>query len=354
MDLATAVTEGTATLALDRPFALECGELLADVRVAYRTWGRVSPGGDNAVLVCHALTGSADVDRWWPGVLGPGRALDPEHDLVICANVLGSCYGTTGPTSSRPGATGVWGPDFPAITVRDMVRLQAALLDHLGVSRLRLVIGGSLGGMQALEWAVSSPQRVGAAVVIAAPARQSAWGIALSHAQRAAITADPRFCHGRYEEDAPPSDGLAIARMVAMCSYRSWESLERRFGREGAADGGFQVESYLRHHGRKLAERFDANSYITLTRAMDSHDVGRGRSGVAAALAATDVATLVVAIDSDVLFPPEEQWQLVEGMPSARLAWLASPHGHDAFLIESDELNRLVTKFRAATSRRSA
>ncbi len=346
MATAVAAPETVRFLDLDRPFALESGEALPGVRVAYRTWGTLAPGGDNAVLVCHALTGSADLDRWWGGTLGPGRAFDPSGDFVICTNVLGSCYGTTGPVSLRPDGVGPWGPDFPAVTVRDMVRLQAELLDRLGVRRVRLVTGGSLGGMQALEWTAMFPERVGAAAIIAAPARQSAWAIALSHAQRAAIEADPRFRDGRYPADDPPRDGLAVARSIAMCSYRSWESLESRFGRREAPGGGFEVESYLRHHGRKLADRFDANSYLTLTRAMDTHDVGRGRGGVEAALAAIAVPVLVVAIDSDQLFPAEEQWRLVEGLPRGCLAWLASPHGHDAFLIETGEINRLIRGFR--------
>ena len=346
MATAVAAWETAHRFRLDRPFVLESGYALEGVEVAYRTWGTLAPAGDNAVLVCHALTGSADLDRWWGGTLGPGRAFDPERDFVICSNVLGSCYGTTGPASPRPDGAGRWGPDFPVVTVRDMVRLQAELLDHLGVRRLRLVAGGSLGGMQALEWVAGFPGRAGAAVVIAAPARQSAWAIALSHAQRAAIEADPRFRDGRYPVDDPPRDGLAVARSIAMCSYRSWESLEGRFGRDTAPGGGFQVESYLRHHGQKLAARFDANSYLTLTRAMDTHDVGRGRGGVEAALAAIAAPVLVVAIDSDLLFPAEEQWRLVEGLPDARLAWLASPHGHDAFLIETGEIDRLIRELR--------
>jgi homoserine O-acetyltransferase len=348
------VSADTLTLGLDEPFLVEGGATLAGVRIAYRTWGRLVPGGDNTVLVCHALTGSPDVDAWWPGVLGAGSALDPTGDFVVCANVLGGCHGTTGPTTIDPTAGRPYGPDFPALTVRDIVRAQALLLDRLGVGRLRLLVGGSFGGMQALEWVATYPDRVEAAVIIAAPARQSAWAIALSHAQRAAIAADPRFRAGRYSPSDPPASGLAVARMIAMCSYRSRESLEGRFGRDSTPDGGFEVEHYLHRHGEKLVARFDANTYVTLTRAMDSHDVGRGRGGVAAALRAIPVPALVVAIDSDVLFPAEEQWELVEAMPRARLAWLASPHGHDAFLIETDEVNRLILRFRAAPQRRTA
>lgn len=339
------ISPQTRTLTLAEPFVLESGAVLPAIEVAYRTWGRLAPAGDNGVLVCHALTGTADVDAWWEPLLGPGRALDTERDFVVCSNVLGSCYGTTGPASRRPGQRRRWGPDFPAITVRDMVRLQARLLDALGVRRLRLVIGGSLGGMQVLEWAASFPERVDAIVPIATPGRHSAWAIGLSEAQRAAIEADPLWEGGLYRPTLPPAAGLAAARMVAMCTYRSWESFAQRFGRT-ATGGEFAVARYLRHQGEKLVDRFDANSYLVLTRAMDSHDLGRGRDEYDAVLQAIRQPALIVAIDSDALYPPEEQWELAERLPHGRLAWLPSPHGHDAFLIEIDALARLVIDFR--------
>jgi homoserine O-acetyltransferase len=331
--------------ALERPFQLESGVLLPSVTVAYRTWGRLSPGGDNAVLVCHALTGSADVDRWWGRLLGPGRAFDPDRDFVVCSNVLGGCYGTTGPTSPRPGGPGRWGGDFPAVTVRDIVRLQADLLDALGVRRLRLAIGGSLGGMQVLEWALLFPEKVSAIAPIAVSARHSAWCIALSEAQRQAIYADPRWRGGHYPAGNGPEAGLAVARQIAMCTYRSRAGLEARFSR--AADpGGFAVLGWLHHHGRALVDRFDANTYVTLTRAMDTHDVGRGRGGWREALAAVRAPALVVSIDSDVLYPPVEQEELAAALPLGRLVTLRSPHGHDAFLIEDEATNALVVRFR--------
>ncbi len=343
--MAPALDPRTEFLELPGGLELECGVLLRPVRVAFRTWGRPAPGGGNAVLVCHPLTMSADVDRWWSALLGPGRALDPERDFVVCANALGSCYGTTGPASPGPDGR-PWGTMFPPVTVRDQVRLQAILLERLGVRRLRLVIGGSLGGMQALEWAVGRPDGVERAVVISAPAAQPAWAIALSHAQRRAVELDPRWCGGRYPAGELPSDGLAVARTIAMCSYRSWESLGQRFGRSRGA-GGFEVSSWLDHHGLRLAERFDAASYLALLEAMDSHDVGRGRGGAEAALAAARIPVLVVAVDSDVLYPAEEAWALVEALPQGELAWLSSPHGHDGFLIEAERLERLVAGFRA-------
>ena len=335
-----------ASLELPGPFALESGFRLPSVTVAYRTWGRLGPRGDNAVLVCHALTGSADVDRWWGALLGPGRALDPDRDFVVCSNVLGGCYGTTGPTSLRPGGQRRWGGDFPAVTVRDIVRAQAALLDGLGVRRLRLVVGGSLGGMQALEWALLFPDRVDAIAPIAVSARHSAWCIGLSEAQRQAIYADPRWRGGHYPPDDGPAAGLAVARQIAMCTYRSRASLEARFSRDEAANGGFAVESWLHHHGRALVDRFDANTYVTLTEAMDTHDVGRDRGGWREALATVNTPALVVSIDSDVLYPPVEQEELAAALPAGRLATLRSPHGHDAFLIEGEAMNELVKGFR--------
>ncbi len=336
----------TRSLALGGPFPLESGDTLPEVTVAYRTWGRLSPAGDNAVLVCHALTGSPDVDRWWSPLLGPGRALDPEHDFVVCSNVLGSCYGTTGPTSLRPDGRERWGGDFPAITVRDIVRVQAVLLDALGVRRLRLVIGGSLGGMQVLEWALLRPERVEAIVPVAVSARHSAWCVALSETQRQAIYADPRWRDGRYRDGDGPEAGLAVARQIAMCTYRSRASLEARFSRDQPQPGRFAVEGWLHHHGRALVERFDAATYVTLTKAMDTHDVGRGRGGWKEALRAVSIPALVVSIDSDVLYPPVEQEELAAALPGGRLATLASPHGHDAFLIEGEATNALVRGFR--------
>jgi homoserine O-acetyltransferase len=346
MALHAHISPDTRFFFLDEPFALESGTELPAIRVAYRSWGRLNEQGDNAVLVCHALTGSADVDSWWPGLIGPGRALDPDDDFIVCSNVLGSCYGTTGPTTSRPGGLEAWGPEFPAVTIRDIVRAQARLLEALGVRRLRLVIGGSLGGMQVLEWAALYPERVDAIAPIATSGRHSAWCIGLSEAQRAAIEADPAWLGGDYAQDQPPAAGLAVARMVAMCTYRSAESFTTRFGRTWGERGSFEVESYLRYQGEKLVDRFDANSYITLTRAMDSHDLGRGRGSYEQALAAIPTPALVVSIDSDVLYPPAEQEELAAGLPAGRLATIHSPHGHDAFLIEIEELNHLVLDFR--------
>ena len=346
MSATGAVSLETRYQRLRGPFGLDSGAVLDEVTVAYRTWGRLRAEGGNAVLVCHPLTGSADVDEWWSPLLGPGRCLDPDRDFVVCTNALGSCHGTTGPASLRPGG-GRWGGSFPEVSVRDMVRVQAALLETLGVRRLRLVVGGSLGGMQALEWALLFSERVEAIAPIAASARHSAWCIALSEAQRQAIRADPRWRDGDYPASEPPEAGLRAARMIASCAYGSRAGLERRFARQGSSSGRFAVESWLHHQGQSLADRFDAGAYVALTRAMDIHDVGRGRGGWRAALARVGAPALVVSIDTDLLYPPSEQVELAAALPAGRLATLVSPHGHDAFLIEAEATNALVAEFRA-------
>ncbi|HET8723928.1 MAG TPA: homoserine O-acetyltransferase [Anaeromyxobacteraceae bacterium] len=328
------------------PWVLESGARLARLQVAYRTWGRLSPSGDNAVVVCHAFTGSADADRWWTRMFGPGRALDPERDFIVCSNILGSCYGTTGPASTDPDTGRPYLMSFPAITVRDMVRVQGELARALGVRRVRAVVGGSLGGMQVLEWALLFPELVQSIVPIACPARHSAWAIGLSEAQRQAIAADPRWSGGHYDPADPPAAGLAAARMMAMCTYRGWESFEERYGRRPQSADVFAMESYLRYQGQQLVGRFDAATYFALTRAMDTHDVARGRGDYEDVLRTIRQPALVVTIDTDVLYVPEEQRAMARHMPAARLERLPSPHGHDAFLIHVDELSATVAGFR--------
>lgn len=340
------ISPETRFLRLEDDVELESGERLKEVVVAYRTWGQLRPEGDNAVLVCHALTGSADVDQWWPGLFGPGKTLDPARDFIICSNVLGSCYGTTGPVSPDPESGGCFGSDFPKVTVRDMVAVQGLLLDHLNVHRLALVIGGSLGGMQVLEWVVSAPERIGAAVAIATTGRHSPWCIALSEAQRAAIRADAAWSDGKYPPTQPPDRGLAAARMMAMCTYRTPDIFGDRFGRDITVDGEYQSESYLRHHGHKLVRRFDANAYVGLTRAMDSHDLGRGRAEYHEVLKGIRSPVLIVSITSDLLYPLEEQHELARWIPGASLAEIPSAYGHDGFLIETEDINRHVEAFR--------
>jgi homoserine O-acetyltransferase len=340
------IENGTSFLTLPYPVILESGTELPQVTVAYRTWGSLDADGSNAVLVCHALTGSADADQWWPGLIGPGHALDPTRDFIVCSNVLGGCYGSTGATSFSPFTGTRYGGGFPRVTVRDLVQVQAQLLDVLGVEALSLVLGGSLGGMQALEWAAMYPAKVRAVAALSVGARQSAWCIGLSEAQRHAIYSDARWRGGSYDPLDPPTGGLAAARMMAMCSYRHPDEFAARFGRETDGDDRFQVQNYLRHQGEKFVRRFDANCYVTLTRVMDSHDLGRDRGGTEMALAGIKVPALIVGSSSDVLYVPEEQRELAAKLPRAELAWLDSPHGHDAFLIDTDQLGVLLKKFR--------
>jgi len=331
-------------------FRLEDGTTLEQVPVAYRTWGRLAPDGANAVVVCHALTGNADAAAWWRELLGPGRALDTDRDFIVCANVLGSPYGTASPVTTNPATGRPYGADFPVPTIRDTVALHRLLLERLGVRRVRFAIGGSMGGMQALEWAFHG-DFVRGIVPIGVGGRHSAWCIGWSETQRQAIFADPAWQGGGYAPGEGPVTGLAIARMMAMISYRSFASFERRFGHERgeSGDSRFAVESYLGHQGEKLVRRFDANCYVRLTQSMDTHDVARGRGDYHDVLAGVKQPALVIGIDTDVLYPLDEQRELARHMPLARLAVLESEHGHDAFLIEQDQVNALVLEWRRET-----
>lgn len=325
---------------------LESGKFLDEVTVAYRTWGDPENSARNAILICHALTGSADVDAWWPGIISEGGAFDPRRDFIVCSNILGGCYGTTGPASQRPGSRERYRAAFPRVTVRDMVNVQRLLLDHLGIGRLALVTGPSLGGMQALEWAVMYPDRVRSIVPIGVGGRHSAWCIAMSEAQRAAIYADPNWHGGDYADDELPEQGLAAARMMAICSYRSWHGFDERFGRKKRDDGDFEVQSYLRYQGEKFNRRFDANSYVRLTQAMNDHDLARGRGDYGEVIQGITQRALVVSVSSDLLYPPHEQRTLVQYLPHVTYEILESGDGHDGFLIESAELGRMIAAFR--------
>lgn len=346
MDRLHFISPETRFYALPCPFPLESGAVIEGVQIAYRTWGNLNRKRDNGVIVCHAFTGWADVDAWWEPLLGTGCVLDPARDFIVCSNILGSCYGTTGPTSIDPHTSKPYGPTFQEISVRDMVHLQRVLMDALGIESLRLVIGGSLGGMQVLEWALLYPERMRSLAVIAASGRHSAWCIALGEAQRRAIYADPDWQGGNYPSDRPPARGLSVARMIAMATYRSHASFESRFGRE-YGEGGFMIARYLEYQGKKLVERFDANTYITLSKAMDRHDVTRSGRSYESVLQSIHQPTAIVAIDSDLLYPPVEQQELAKYIPNSALFWLRSPHGHDAFLMDGDmdTLNDLLLTF---------
>jgi homoserine O-acetyltransferase len=343
---------------------LETGAVLPDVRVAYETWGELSSAGDNAVLVLHALTGDSHVvgpagpghptPGWWQGIIGPGRVLDTDRWFVVAPNVLGGCQGTTGPSSSAPDGR-EWGSRFPFITVRDQVLAEEALADVLGVDRWALVLGGSMGGMRALEWGVTHPQRVERLLVLASTPYASGDQIAWCAAQLAAIRADAGFRDGDYYDAAAgdgPHLGLGVARRIAHATYRSEAELNLRFGRKAQAGeqplggaGRYAVESYLDHHADKLVHRFDANSYVVLTEAMNSHDVGRGRGGTAAALRRVSARTAVAAIDSDRLYPLALNQEIAEGIPTCeRLEVIGSPYGHDGFLIETEAVADVVAR----------
>jgi len=337
-------------------------EPLPAARLAYETWGELSPARDNAVLVLHALTGDSHVvgaagpghptPGWWGHLIGPGQAVDTDRWFVVAPNILGGCQGSSGPASAAPDGQ-AWGSRFPRLTARDQVTAEIALADLLDIDRWALVLGGSAGGMRAVEWAVTEPDRVQRLMLLATTAAASADQIAWCHAQVRAITADPAWAGGDFSRTgaAGPVAGLKVARQIAHITYRSAEELAVRFGRvdqtgESVADGGrYAVESYLDHQGSKLIGRFDAGSYVILTEAMNSHDVGRGRGGVEAALARVTARTAVAGIDSDRLYPVAESERLAAGIPTAEpLAVIHSDHGHDGFLIEVDAVGKLVAE----------
>jgi homoserine O-acetyltransferase len=334
-------------------FTLESGTVLHEVPVAYQSWGTLNAAGTNAVVVCHALTGDTDVADWWEALLGAGCALDPTEDFVVCLNVPGSPYGSVSPTVTNPATGTRYGADFPAFTIRDTVHLHRRALMQLGVRRVRCAVGGSMGGMQVLEWAFETTDDgapfVQSLAPIAVGGRHTAWQIGWSEAQRQAIYADAQWQDGAYAPDDPPREGLAAARMMAMVSYRSQPSFRERFGRDVMTDRDdtpYAAESYLRYQGEKLTGRFDANCYVALTKQMDTHDVARGRGAYEAVLGAIEQPALVVGIDSDVLYPLSEQRELVAHLPCATLEVLEAPHGHDAFLIERAALNRRIATWR--------
>lgn len=330
---------------------LESGVILPGVSVTYRTWGTLAPDASNAVLVLHALTGDQDADIWWSGVVGPGLAIDTERKFVVCANVLGGCRGTTGPSSRAPDGK-PFGSRFPRVTVRDQVAVEALLADHLGIDAFAGVIGGSMGGMRALEWIAMFPQRVRSACILSVGAEATADQLGTQSTQIMAILADPAWQGGDYYGTGRrPDTGMALARRIAHLTYRTAEELDARFGRDAQDDGDpvfdgqFAVESYLGHHGEKLVRRFDAGSYVALTRAMNSHDVGRGRGGSAAALAHVDLPVVVGGIDSDRLYPFSTQVELAGLIPTAgRAEVIRSVYGHDGFLIETDQVAALVAR----------
>ncbi|MEI6844602.1 MAG: homoserine O-acetyltransferase [Actinomycetes bacterium] len=325
--------------------SLESGQVLEDVTIAYQTWGTLNQAQDNAVLINHAMTGWSDVPGWWPSMVGPGLPFDTEKFFILCPNVIGGCQGSTGPSSIAPDGKR-YGSRFPALTIRDMVAGEVAFSDALGIAKYRLSVGPSLGGMRALEWAIMWPERIGAICTIGSSAVATGDQIGTASIQIRAIKSDPHFLGGDYyESDQGPLDGLGIARRIAHLTYRTEAEMDVRFGRELQGDdtGRYAVESYLDHQASKLALRFDANTYISLTEAMNSHDVGRDRGGVAAALSAITVPVVVVSIDTDRLFPPRLQAEIADLVPLAsELTTISSPFGHDGFLVEVEAVGEVI------------
>jgi len=348
---------------LARGLPLEAGGLLPEPTIAYETWGDLAPDRSNAVLVLHALTGDShccgpkgpghgDVG-WWDGTVGPGAPIDTRRWFVVCPNVLGGCQGTTGPASAAPDGR-PYGSRFPRTTIRDQVALEVALADHLGIDRWHAVVGGSMGGMRVLEWAVGLPERLERAVVISVGAQATAEQIALCSVQMRAIRADPGFRGGDYYDAAPgegPHVGLSIARGIGQISYRTELELAARFGRdhqlgEEPFEGGrYAVESYLEYHGEKLVQRFDANTYCVLSEAMNHHDVGRDRGGVAAALARVTAQVTIAGMSSDWLYPLRLQQELGELIPTATAVEVVQTiSGHDGFLVEADQVGTVIRR----------
>jgi homoserine O-acetyltransferase len=348
---------------------LESGQRLGPVTIAYETYGQLDKDADNAVIVFHALSGNSHAagvysDRdekpgWWDNIVGPGKGIDTDKYFVICSNILGSCYGSTGPGSINPATGKPYGLSFPLITVADMARAQKRLLDHLGIQQVLCAIGGSIGGMQALEWAVSYPEVVRSVVPIASTCRRSALSIGLSEAQRQAIMADPSWKAGDYYGQEPPNKGLALARIIGHITYLSEASMERKFGRrlqENSAFGfdfstDFQVESYLHYQGQKFVERFDANSYLYITKAMDYFDLGeqRGDGSLVKALSRARAKFLVLSFSSDWLYPTAQSREMVKAMKLAgrdvSFCEIKTDFGHDSFLLAHEQLTRLISGF---------
>ncbi|RUS17054.1 homoserine O-acetyltransferase [Endogone sp. FLAS-F59071] len=376
-------------------FTLESGAILRQVPVGWKSWGKLSSRGDNVMVICHALSGSADVEDWWGPLIGPNKAFDTTKYFIFCANVLGSPYGTASPVTINPDTGRVYGPEFPLASVRDDVRLHRTVLEGLGIKKVAIVIGGSLGGMQVLEWAAFGPEFVSNIVPIATSGRHSAWCISWGEAQRQSIYSDPNYRDGYYTADQPPVTGLGAARMAALLTYRSRNSFESRFGRKSAPrsptilrpgtpseaavlihndghkksavfnDRGasnpqssdedltisaptpliFSAQSYLRYQGDKFVGRFDANCYIAITRKMDVHDIARGRGEFGAVLKGFVQPALVIGIESDGLFTISEQYELAEHLPNSEMVVIQSPDGHDGFLLEFDQINHHILEF---------
>eukprot|EP00299_Pterocystis_sp_00344_P015455 c7719_g1_i1.p1 GENE.c7719_g1_i1~~c7719_g1_i1.p1 ORF type:complete len:372 (-),score=67.17 c7719_g1_i1:1205-2320(-) len=335
-------------------FQLESGEHLTNPQVRYNTWGKLNATRDNVLFICHALTGNSRLDTWWGGLLGPGKAFDTNKYLVVGANIIGSCYGSTGPCSLNPETKKRYGSDFPTITIRDTVALHMEMVKvGLRARAVHCVIGGSFGGMQALEWAImGGPEFVRLCCPIACGAAHTAWQIGISETQRQAIYADLKWRGGAFPPEDPPTAGLSVARQIAMFSYRTGVAFEGKFGRR-TADGSsalsthpdWEVKRYLEYQGQKFLNRFDALTYVKLTEQMDTHDIARGRGDAKQVLSKVPQPCLILSIDSDILYPPHEQRFLATHLPRAHFVSIRSDDGHDGFLLAQDQVSAAITQF---------
>lgn len=329
------------------PFALESGECLHEIDIAYHTFGALNSDKSNVVWVCHALTGSSDVLAWWPGLIGPGKLLDTEKYFIVCANVLGSPYGSTSPQSIDPETGKPYLLRFPLVTIRDIVNAHLLLAGHLEIEHIHLLIGGSLGGQQVLEWSIMQPERVEHAVVLAANAVQSPWGIAFNESQRLALMADCSF-DGINPEGG--TNGLCAARSIAMLSYRTFDAYHHsQSDHDASKRTGFLAASYQRYQGEKFTSRFDAYSYWSLINTLDTHNIGRGRDHIERVLQSISTKVLVGSITSDLLFPHSEQRHLAAHIPGAQFIGIESLYGHDGFLMESEKLGKALGNFLAGS-----
>ncbi|MCA6079046.1 homoserine O-acetyltransferase family protein [Fulvivirga sedimenti] len=329
-------------LHLPRPYRLEGGDLLPEVTIAYHTFGTLAPSGDNVIWVFHALTANSNPVEWWPGLVGEGFLFDPATHFIVCANILGSCYGTTGPASVNPATGERYGMDFPEITIGDIVGLHQELKHHLGIEKIRCGIGGSMGGQQLLEWAIREPQLFDLIIPIATNAQHSAWGIAFNTAQRMALEADPTL--NSKNPDAGHK-GLEAARAIGMLSYRNQETYNKTQTDQDDRVGGFSADSYQRYQGVKLSRRFNPHAYYSLSKTMDSHNVGRNRNSVELALRQIESNVLAISISSDLLFPPQEQELIARSCRHGKYATIDSLYGHDGFLIETEKLTGIIQSF---------
>lgn len=330
----------------DKPFVLESGDVLHGMDIAYHTFGEMNESRDNVVWVCHALTANSDVADWWPGTVERGRFLDPARHFTVCANIIGSCYGSTGPLSVNPATGEPYYSDFPLLTIRDMARALALLADALGIDTIDTIVGASVGGFQALEWAAEQPWRFRRLILIATAAEAMPWTIAIDESQRMAIKADSTW--GERRPDAAGA-GLAAARAIGLLTYRGGSGYNATQTDTPPADGRPVYDrracSYQRHQGEKLRRRFNAYSYVTILDAFDTHDIGRGRGGISAALDRIDAPVLVVGITTDIIFPPDELRRLAAALPQGHYEEIESRLGHDGFLVENDQLNALIQPF---------